>query len=553
MKQIRIDFTKHNPLIDGFIVGRIGEHNATKLLITPPAYMQENGDISFYYVVFETGGKVYHSDRIEKAEIIEVSLWKQLTENRSLAVQLEACSTDESVLEKSILLTGLCFLPSACGEVVDNCVGTGSITRGIEIVKAQYGYASEIIIYGMLPTNLVESSMYFKKITLVDIDTLPFRAFDGLTGMEEIVGVENVVRLDTGTFGSCYALKTVNLNPNLTSIEPQTFLNCRALEKLDVPESVKSIGDKAFEECRTLPSINLQNCETIGDRAFYNCTSLNNIVLSDSLKIIGEYAFYYCVALEIEEISVATRIHKYAFCQDRGIKNLTLYSPFIDTYAFGYCTNLKTLKIKEGTVLGTNCFYNCTSLETCEFEGGINFIPVSCFAQCTKLDIPYIKVASSINSSAFTNTGMTEIAIDCPVIGTNAFERCSQLKSVTLINTTTINNYAFYSCPLLETATLPNNVDVAIGGSAFYSCRNLKTVNIPRLKSMAATAFGSCSSLENVVIGSKGYPVSDIPATAFSYCSSEGMKISVYVDDPSTPLEYQPWGATQATIEYLQA
>lgn len=131
------------------IAGRIGEHNATKLLITPPAQMQENGDIGFYYVAFETGGKVYHSDRIEKANTIEVSLWKQLTENRSLAVQLEACSTDESVLEKSILLTGLCFLPSACGEETESCEGTQAITRGIEVVNTSYGYATDIIIYGM--------------------------------------------------------------------------------------------------------------------------------------------------------------------------------------------------------------------------------------------------------------------------------------------------------------------------------------------------------------------------------------------------------------------
>ena len=41
MKTARIDFTKINPMVDGFIVGRIGEHNATKLLITPPADMQE--------------------------------------------------------------------------------------------------------------------------------------------------------------------------------------------------------------------------------------------------------------------------------------------------------------------------------------------------------------------------------------------------------------------------------------------------------------------------------------------------------------------------------
>ena len=82
---------------------------------------------------------------------------------------------DESVLEKSILLTGLCFLPSACGEETESCEGTQAITRGIEVVNTSYGYATDIIIYGMLPSNLIEANNYFKKITLVDVTSLPFR------------------------------------------------------------------------------------------------------------------------------------------------------------------------------------------------------------------------------------------------------------------------------------------------------------------------------------------------------------------------------------------
>lgn len=553
MKTVRIDFNKINPLVDGFIVGRIGEHNATKLLITPPEQMQDNGDISFYYVAFETGGKVYHSDRIEKAETIEVSLWKQLTENRSLAVQLEACSADEGILEKSTLLTGLCFLPSACGEEVESCEGTQAITRGIEVIKTEYGYASEIIVYGSLPSNLLKANTYFKKITLVDVTALPFRAFDGLSGMTEIIGMENVTSMDTGTFGGCSSLKIVKLNPTLTMLQDQTFMNCKSLEVIDLPQGITSIGAKSFEECRLLANIDLQNCESIGERAFYNCSALKNVVFSESLKTIGQYAFYYCPELDIEEISASVRINKYAFCQDRGIKKLTLYSPFIDTYAFGYCTNLKNLKIKNGTLLGSNCFYNCTALETCEFEDGINSIPVACFAQCTNLDIPYIKVDLAINSSAFANTGMTEITIDCPTIGANAFENCSKLTTVTILNATNINNYAFYSCPLLETVIFPDDIEVSIGLSAFYYNRNLKSVNIPRLESIGSTAFGSCTNLKSVVLGSKGHPVSAIHANSFNYCSSEGMKISIYVDDPSTPLANQPWGALNATIEYLQA
>lgn len=554
MKTVRIDFNKMNPLVDGFVVGRIGEHNATKLLITPPTEMQSNGDISFYYVAFETGGKVYHSERIEKADTIVVSLWKQLTENKTLSVQVEGCSKDESILEKSVLLTGLCFLPSVCGEKVDiNCEGTQAITKGVEFVETAYGNVSEAIVYGVFPSNILKTTSYLKKITLIDVNSLPFRAFDLQTGLVEIVGLENVSRLDTGVFGSCSSLTTFTLNPELTEIPDQTFLGCKNLEMVDIPSSVIRIGNKAFEECRLLKSVNLESCESIGERAFYYCNALQKAELSKSLKTVGQYAFYNCTDLDIEEISVSTRINKYAFAQIRGIKKLTLYSPFIDTYAFGYCTNLKTLKIKSGTLLGSNCFYSCTALETCEFEDGTNVIPVSCFAQCSKLDIPFIKVELSINSSGFANTGMTEITIDCPVIGTNAFERCAKLKSVMLLNTTTINNYAFYNCPLLETVIFPEDLEISIGSSAFYSDSNLTAVSIPKLKSIGSSAFGSCTRLKDVVLGSKGNPVTSIHANSFNFCSSEDMKISIYVEDPSVPLANQPWGALNATIEYLKA
>ena len=404
-----------------------------------------------------------------------------------------------------------------------------------------------IFIWGVL-IYAISFSLFFSPNNIV---------CGGSTGLslviKEVVGMENVVYMDTGTFGGCSLLKNVCLNPDLTEIKPQTFYNCKALETVDVPVGITRIGDKAFEECRSLISVNLENCEYIGERSFYGCSLLSNVALSENLKSIGEYAFYNCPVLDIEKVSATTRISKYAFCQDRGIKKLTLFSPYVDTYAFGYCTNLKELTIKNGTLLGSNCFYNCTSLENCEFENGINVVPVSCFAQCNKLDMPYIKVEASINSSAFANTGMTEITVDCPVVGTNAFERCAKLKSVTLVNTKTLNNYAFYSCSLLENVVFPSDTEITVGSSAFYSDSNLKNINIPRVSTIGSSAFGSCTRLENVVLGSKGYPVTSIAANAFNFCSSEDMKISVYVDEPSTSLSNQPWGAINATIEYLQA
>ncbi len=115
MKKFRIDFTQDNPCLDGCVLGRIGEHNATELIITPPAVFAENEAITSYVIAFVTGGRAIHSEPLEKAETLSVKLWQQLTMLPVLGVQLEAYGNDGEFIGKSGYITGLKFLASAHG------------------------------------------------------------------------------------------------------------------------------------------------------------------------------------------------------------------------------------------------------------------------------------------------------------------------------------------------------------------------------------------------------------------------------------------------------
>lgn len=115
MKKFRIDFTQDNPCLDGCVIGRIGEHNATELIITPPAVFAENEAVTSYIIAFVTGGRVIHSEPLEKAETLSVKLWQQLTMFPVLGVQLEAYDNDGEFIGKSGYITGLKFLASAHG------------------------------------------------------------------------------------------------------------------------------------------------------------------------------------------------------------------------------------------------------------------------------------------------------------------------------------------------------------------------------------------------------------------------------------------------------
>jgi len=82
-------------------------------------------------------------------------------------------------------------------------------------------------------------------------------------------------------------------------------------------------------------------------------------------------------------------------------------------------------------------------------------------------------------------------------IGNNAFEYCSNLKSINLQNTTYIGQRAFqFCCYSLTSVTAPNLV--SIDNYAFFDCTALYSFNAPNCTSIGLSAFAYCSSLSYV-------------------------------------------------------
>lgn len=116
MRTLRIDFSAENMLPDGEYIGRMGEHNATRLIITPPAEMAECDAIVNYVAAFVTEGKIIRSNIYPKAEQIEIPLCAQLTQDHSLGVQLEGYDDKGGLVVKSAVIGELKLLPSAGGD-----------------------------------------------------------------------------------------------------------------------------------------------------------------------------------------------------------------------------------------------------------------------------------------------------------------------------------------------------------------------------------------------------------------------------------------------------
>ena len=164
-----------------------------------------------------------------------------------------------------------------------------------------------------------------------------------------------------------------------------------------------------------------------------------------------------------------TAIGEYAFIPSRKITNVS--SVFIPATV---------------TSIGDFAFRCCKFLTTVTFAEGSQL--------------------KSIGVSAFSGTEpahprFKEIQIPDSVetIGTNAFQNCQDLESITLpASLKTIESSAFSYCCNLSEIKLPTSLKT-IESSAFSYCRNLSKVKLPAsLKAIESSVFHRCSALKTV-------------------------------------------------------
>ncbi|OAV75833.1 hypothetical protein Barb7_00507 [Bacteroidales bacterium Barb7] len=104
------------------------------------------------------------------------------------------------------------------------------------------------------------------------------------------------------------------------------------------------------------------------------------------------------------------------------------------------------------------------------------------------------------------------------IIGNYAFGSCTLLSSITLPDgLTTLGSSAFYSCTLLSSVNLPKNL-LRLEDNVFYSCTSLPSITLPDgLTTIGNMAFYSCASLLFANIPSS---VSAVGDQAFARCGA---------------------------------
>ena len=306
-----------------------------------------------------------------------------------------------------------------------------------------------------------------------------------------------------------YSIKTVNIQPGVTSIGACAFEHCSGLTAITIPDGITNIGYRAFMDCSSLTSITIPASATNIDReAFRGCSRLTSIdvdsantalmsengvvfnknktaliqlppartdayTVPSSVTSIGEDAFRHCHKLTSIDVDSANT----AFTSENGVvfnKNKTALVQVAPGKTGVYA-------IPDGvTSIGKYAFYHCSGLTSVTIPFGVTSIGEDAFSICS---------------------GLISLAIPDSVtsLGVSAFAQCSSLTSVAISSgLTRIEDAVFARCFGLTSVTIPDGV-TSLGGQAFFFCRSLTSITIPSsVTRIENNAFGSSSALTDV-------------------------------------------------------
>lgn len=271
-----------------------------------------------------------------------------------------------------------------------------------------------------------------------------------------------------------YDIKKITFTSG-TILPDEYCKNVNSLQVVTLPSELEEIGEEAFYDCENLYSIDLgDNLKNIGRLAFYSCPSINP-TFPETLLTIGEGAFRWCSSLQTVVIPKnVVEIGNYAFA---------------DCYNIDKVYNLSSLVIypknhNYGSV-ALNVYYVYSSLEEEEKvfyeEDGI-----------------YVLMDDKYYLAEWKKNEETVVLPDF-YKGENyyfypqVFINCDNIRHLTLgSGVVEINEKTFYNHGFIETIIMKDNVRV-IGDNAFNGCSSLKSITLSKsLESIGIDAFLEC-------------------------------------------------------------
>ncbi len=216
-----------------------------------------------------------------------------------------------------------------------------------------------------------------------------------------------------------------------------------------------------------------------------------------------------------------------SFRKRGGISSVTLPDTvkYIQSNAFRKCENMTTINVGSGIKnIGFGAFYGCIKLQEIVLPKAVTAIAGYTFYDCNKLTSIQAPGVTSVMTSSFDDSGVSEIEFseNFDYIESFAFNECHRLrdfkydKNVTYLGEfaffgsrvesfefndeiTEIPLYAFGEADELVSVVFPSNLEI-IGDCAFESCNELEQIELPlTVTTIGIGAFRYCSALNGTL------------------------------------------------------
>ena len=403
-----------------------------------------------------------------------------------------------------------------------------------------------------IPSNMFLGCTGFTKLNLGNsVTSIGWRAFDGCSGFTGNLVIPNsVTEISDYAFRNCTGLTGgLTLGSSLTSIGNMAFAFCGFTGTLTLPNSLTTLGQSAFYYCTGLsgPLTIPASLTQIKNSVFCGCSGLTgSLTIPNTVTSIGLTSFDGCSGFT-GMLTIGTSVSSIGEEAFKGCSNLSsmmVYPetpPTLGTNVFGNvpkaipvkvpCNKLSAYQNASGWIEFTNMQEYCDPLTYSINPDGVSVTVtghVDGSSATGELFIPETKVidgvsytVTAIGNYAFNQcTGLTgDLIIPNTVtsIGRYAFQLCTGFTSLTLSNSLTRLEGAFYLCRgMTGNLTLPNSL-TEIGSDTFGSCGFTGSLSIPNSVTVIGDgAFWGCTGFT----GSLTIPnsVTTIGDNAFKYC-----------------------------------
>ena len=326
-------------------------------------------------------------------------------------------------------------------------------------------------------------------------------------------------------------IKKLTIGEGITRIGWSAFLYCESLQEATLPDSLREIETSAFAFCTSLKEIVIPGGVETLNEAFCKCAALENVIISDGVQeIVG--SFLYCTGLKTITIPESvTSITESAFGE---------CSSLTDVYYAGSPKGWEAIAVGTGNDAltaatihygkeDTNPGGSCGEEMTWELENGV--LTISGKGGMYSY-LGFTSTSDPGPAPWYESRGeITQVVIEDGVvsIGANAFRDLENLCSVSIPESVASIGFSAFRNTGLRSVTIPSNDRLGIGQYAFFDCPSLQNATLP----------DTTQEISSYALGFRGNEHRPHLTDGFRITASRASEAYFYAKDNGIPVNVQ--------------